>query len=246
MCDHGSMTRPLPYAKRPRWSVDVAVVLACAAFVVVLMLLLSKVTWAVRMDVAIRDWVDAHRPAPMFWVARILNFLGQGTPLAVITGLAAAYLAYRKKTIRPLIVFTAVYFAVGGVIGPLKWWTNRYAPHQLPGTTELGPPYPTVEQSDFFQFPDAISFPSGHTVNAVVWYAMLLAFLVPLFPVLNRYRLLIRLVPPIIVTWSMTYLAFHWFTDVLAGLALGIIIERVFFRLPWESFPLPEKLERRV
>ncbi|GLZ76925.1 hypothetical protein Afil01_17320 [Actinorhabdospora filicis] len=237
------MTRP--YAPRPRWWVDVAAVLFCLAFVAGLMLLLSEVTWAVRMDVAIRDWVDSHRPAPMFWLARILNFLGQGTPLAVLTGLAAAYLAYRKKTIRPLVVFVAAYFAVGGVIGPIKLWTDRYAPHTLPGTEKLGPPYPTVEQSDFFQFDKAMSFPSGHTVNAVVWYALLLAFLVPLFPKLDRYRLWIRLVPPVIVTWSMTYLAFHWFTDVLAGLALGIIIERVFFRLPWERVPLPARLERR-
>ncbi|GIG70765.1 phosphatase PAP2 family protein [Phytomonospora endophytica] len=229
-----------PLAPRPRrWWLDVLVL----AFVVGLTYALTRVTAAVHVDIAVRDFADAHRPQWAYYVARVVNFVGQGTPLAVITLIAAALLARKWRSIRPLLVFVVTYFAVGFVIGPLKLWTDRVAPHYGPNDG-FGPPYPDAHGALLFTNPAGESYPSGHAVNTIIWYALLVAFLTPLFPALGRYRTLIRLAPPILVTWSMSYLAFHWFSEALAGMALGIVIERVIFRVPWEKLPLPAFLRR--
>ncbi|MEV0651237.1 phosphatase PAP2 family protein [Phytomonospora sp. NPDC050363] len=231
-----------PLAPRPRrWWIDVLVL----AFVLALTFALTRVTVAIHLDIAVRDFADAHRPQWAYAVARVVNFLGQGTPLAVITLIAAILLARRWRSIRPLLVFFATYFAVGAVIGPLKLWTDRVAPHYYEfGPNEFGPPYPDAQGALLFTNPAEESFPSGHAVNTIIWYALLVAFLTPLFPALARYKTLIRVAPPVLVAWSMSYLAFHWFSEALAGIALGILIERIVFRIPWEKLPLPAFLRR--
>jgi hypothetical protein len=49
----------------------------------------------------------------------------------------------------------------------------------------------------------------------------------------------IRIVPPIVVFGTTTYLAFHWITDSVAGLFLGVVLTRLMARVPWETMPLP-------
>jgi len=245
------MTKPTPattppLAPRPRrWWLDVLVL----AFTVGLTYALTRVTFAVHVDIALRDFADAHRPHWAYLVARGVNFLGQGTPLAVITAVAAVLLARKWRSVRPILVFVVTYFAVGGVIGPIKLWTDRVGPHYYePGPDHFGPPYPDAHGALLFTDPNGQSFPSGHAVNTIVWYALLIAFVTPLVPplvpALAKYRTLIRLAPPILVAWSMTYLSFHWFSEALAGVALGILIERIVFRIPWEKLPLPAFLRR--
>ena len=75
------------------------------------------------------DWADAHRPAPLYWTARVLNYLGQGgqvlMPVAI---LLAGLLAWRTRSVRPLIVFAAAFVLTYVTIGPLKIWLHRAAP----------------------------------------------------------------------------------------------------------------------
>src|SRR5688572_24422895 len=68
---------------------------------VLLLVLLAALTAALAagalldLDIAVRDWVDAHRPQPWYVAARALNYLGQGGALVVVALLAAAWLARR-------------------------------------------------------------------------------------------------------------------------------------------------------
>jgi membrane-associated phospholipid phosphatase len=41
----------------------------------------------------------------------------------------------------------------------------------------------------------------------------------------------LRVVPPVLIGCTTTYLAFHWITDVLAGLVLGLLLERLLARV---------------
>jgi membrane-associated phospholipid phosphatase len=54
-----------------------------------------------------------------------------------------------------------------------------------------------------------------------------------------RMLILLRLVPPIVVFCTTTYLAYHWITDSVAGLLLGLVLTRMMARVPWETVPLP-------
>ena len=53
------------------------------------------------------------------------------------------------------------------------------------------------------------------------------------------YRSGLRVLPPVIVFCTTTYLSFHWITDSIAGLLLGLILTRLMARVPWDTMPLP-------
>ncbi len=215
---------------RPRsWWPD----LACAGAFTVLTVLLAA-GHLLGLDAAVADWADDHRPAPLYWTARVLNYLGQGgqvlMPVAV---LLAAAVAWRSRSIRPLLVFAAAFVLTYVTIGPLKIWLQRAAPHFTgPDRTVL------FNQAAVGEY--GMSYPSGHVANALVWYgviALLLAALVGHLP--PRAVLALRVLPPVIVFCTTTYLSFHWITDSVAGLFLGLVLTRLMARVPWDTVRLP-------
>jgi membrane-associated phospholipid phosphatase len=188
-------------------------------------------------DLAVRDWVDDNRPRPAYWIAIVLNKLGQGGQVLVPASvLLAVAVAWRTRVLWPFAVVVAAFLLTVVTIGPLKFWLGRGYPHNcvLPHPEEL-----------FSDPVDGTAYPSGHVANAVVWFGVL-ALLVrallraygrpPPAPAVDR---LIRALPPVIVFCATTYLGFHWITDSVAGLLLGLVLDRVLARVPWEDLPLP-------
>lgn len=53
---------------------------------------------------------------------------------------------------------------------------------------------------------------------------------------------MIRVVPPLVVLTTTTYLGWHWLTDSVAGLLLGLLLDRLLHRVPWDGLPLPGRL----
>lgn len=177
------------------------------------------------VDQAVSDWCSGHRPGAADWVARKLNYLGNGGPLTLICLAIAIPLAVRGRTVRPVLPVVAAFLVTGIVIMPIKLWTDRPAPSSmLPDAAELFhdtlPPGITGE-----------SYPSGHLVNVVVWYGVLAMLLSPwLAPALRRW---LRWTPPVVVFATTIYLNFHWATDAVAGLLLGVFLDRLLTRTPW-------------
>lgn len=193
-------------------------------------------------DVAVRDWADAHRPTALHWVARVLNFLGQGgwvlMPLAGGLGLA---LSWRTRSVRPMLPVVAAFLLTYLTLGPLKLWTNRAAPRSpLPDRVELFNDLPPGEYGE--------SYPSGHVANAIVWYGVIALLLAALLRDLGRPELTtaargaLRVVPPTVVFCTTTYLNYHWLTDSLAGLLLGLLLGRLLARIRFDTLPLPRRL----
>ena len=212
--------RPVPRA----WLADVALLGGFAAITVALLVAPPLL----RLDVAVRDASDAHRPPVAYWAAWVLNHLGQGTPLAVLALAVAVVLAVRAGTARPVLPVLAAELLTYGVVGPLKLGTARAAPHY--GPVEL------------FAAPGQQSYPSGHLVNTIVWYAVLAALLTDRLPapVLTA----VRVVPVAVTAVTTVYLGYHWLTDTLAGLLLGLLLCRLLARVPWQRIPLPAVLDR--
>jgi membrane-associated phospholipid phosphatase len=190
-------------------------------------------------DQATADWMYAHQPTPLYWTARVLNYLGQGgqvlMPIAVILGAAVAW---RRRSVRPVLVIVGAFLLTYVTIGPLKLWFDRAAPAStLPDRAEIFNDLPPGEYG--------LSYPSGHVANAIVWYgaiALLLAALlrsVDREPLPQSAALAIRVIPPAVVFCTTTFLAFHWLTDSLAGLLLGLVLTRLMARIPWDAIPLP-------
>ena len=199
------------------------------------------------VDRAVADWAAAHRPAAARWAAMILNFLGQGTPLTLLAAGLGGLVAIRLRSVRPVLPPVAGFVLTYLTIGPLKVWTARPAP----SASVKEPFLPPDRTLPLFQHDLPVSFaqsyPSGHVANAIVWYGVLALLLVPLLRTVGRAvppRLVtvVRVLPPLIVLSTTTYLGWHWLTDSVAGLLLGLLLDRLLHRVPWDGVPLPHAL----
>ena len=202
------------------------------------------------IDRAVADWADAHRPTAAYWVARVLNLLGQGSPLTMLAAALGVLLAVRLRSVRPLLPPVVAFVLTLLTIGPLKVWTARPAP-----TASVKEPFLPPEQTlPLFQHDLPVgyaqSYPSGHVANAIVWYGVLALLLVPLLRTVGRRMprplvTVVRVVPPLVVLCTTTYLGWHWLTDSVAGLLLGLLLDRLLRRVPWDDLPLPGRLRHR-
>ncbi|WP_205328030.1 phosphatase PAP2 family protein [Glycomyces sp. YM15] len=221
--------------KRPRsWIPEIALAIG-------FILITVPLTWPsplVDLDIWIRDLADANRPDWANLIALQTNRLGQGGLLGGIALGIAAILAWRGRNVRPLVAFLAAYGMAGAVLA-LKYTLPRIYPH-WPEASQ--PPYADAAQAVLFSgLEPSGAYPSGHVLNTIVWYGVIV-FLIGAHwnPTARRLFLLL---PPIIVTCSTTYLGFHWFTDTPAGLFIGIAILRTVQRIPWDTVTLPIWLE---
>ncbi|WP_255689118.1 phosphatase PAP2 family protein [Actinoplanes sp. DH11] len=191
-------------------------------------------------DQRVADWALTHQPGFVHWPARVLNYLGQGgqvlTPVALIlTGL----LFWRTRSARALLPFAAAFVLTYLTIGPAKIFFDRAAPRFTgPEKTVLFNPH-----ADGIY---AMSYPSGHMGNVLVWYAVIALLLAAVLrrPLNRTEWLAIRVAPVVIVFLTTVYLGYHWVTDSVAGVLLGVVLARLIDRIPWDAVPLPAALRR--
>ncbi|BCY15249.1 phosphatase PAP2 family protein [Actinoplanes sp. L3-i22] len=189
------------------------------------------------LDQRVADWAIGHQPRIPYWTARVLNYLGQGgqvlTPVGLIlTGL----LVYRTRSVRALFPFLAAYVVTYLTIGPMKLYFDRAAPrYKGPFKTEMFNPVASGS--------DSRSFPSGHMGNSLVWYAVFAILAAALLRrTLTRWEsFAIRVLPVAIVFVTTVYTGFHWLTDSVAGLLLGLVLARLVERIRWDAIPLPRR-----
>ncbi|GAA0368487.1 phosphatase PAP2 family protein [Microbispora corallina] len=126
----------------------------------------------------------------------------------IAVGAAVAWLLYRRAY--HLALWAATTITVGGLLGlAVKVVVARARPH-LPDPVALAP---------------GASFPSGHTVNATLGAGILLLLALPL--VRERGRAVVwalAVLIPLAVGFSRIALGVHWFSDVVAGLVLGVAV----------------------
>jgi membrane-associated phospholipid phosphatase len=217
----GRAARPL----RRGWWFDGALVAAFCALTVAL------ATWPplLRLDLATRDWADAHRPPPAHVLGLVLDHLGQGGYLIAISVGVGAVLAWRRRSVRPILPAAVAAVVVTVLVLVLKRWTERGAPHHGPVQLFSGPGY--------------VEYPSGHVVNGVVHYGVLALLLAPYLA--DHARRLLCWLPGPLVLVGTTYVAYHWLTDSVGGYLLGLLVIRQLARIPWATMPLPGRLDRR-
>ncbi len=190
----------------------------------------ALVWWAplLELDKATRDWCDAHRPTPVYVLMRVLDYVGQGFAGITLTLLVTGWLAWRHRTVRPVILTGLAPIISTLLIVGLKRWTARGAPHQ--GSIRMFSHSPQVE------------YPSGHVSNAIVYFTVLAVLLAPYLAV--PARRVVQWLPGVLTFIGTTGLSYHWLTDSIGGYLLGLLIARLLLRLPWRTVRLPRWLER--
>ena len=228
----GEPRRP-PAESSPEWRLTPA----GGWFDILLLVLLTVLTVALAartpllsLDIGIRNFADDHRPPGAGLLARIFNYLGQGTPLTLLClGIAVLQLR-RMRRYEPLLAVVCAFLLSYLSIGALKLFTDRGAPHY--GSILL------------FSEPTGRSYPSGHAANVLVWYGLLAMLLAPYLWQWGRQVL--RYAPVVLVSFATTYLGYHWVTDTIAGLLIGVLIDRTVRRRPWRQWSwLMLRIQRR-
>ena len=200
------------------------------ALLVAVTVALAAETPLIKLDIAIRAYADANRPVIAEIIATGLNYLGQGMPLTLLCLGLAIWQSRRLGTWEPVLPVVCAFTFTYVSIGAIKFFTDRGAPHY--GSVLL------------FSEATGQSYPSGHAANVIVWYGVLTMLLSPFLGIWPRR--LLRYGPPILVAFATTYLGYHWFTDAIAGLLVGILVDRMLRRNPWRHWPwLMERLNRK-
>lgn len=225
--DHG--TRPRCRVVPATWWFDVVLIVAFTALTLAL-----AYGHLLSLDVAVSDWCRDHQPRSPHWLARAGNLLGQGGAFTLVSLALAGFWAWRRHSIRPFLPVVMAFALTFATVTVLKDATARAAP-RTPITTTV--PHPEQFGSG------GVSYPSGHLTNALVWYGVLALLLCPWLTV--RWRWVIRIVPPAVLSVTTVYLQFHWLSDTVAGLLLGSFLWRLIGRVTWDDVPLPGWIARR-
>jgi membrane-associated phospholipid phosphatase len=212
----GGVGRPLPGSvsppvtgtgRPPGWLLVVA---AAVALGVTVDLLAGSVLESLdlRVSAVVDGWDLRHSAA--YWPLWVLTQAGgRGTVLIVLAGLVA-WTAVRRRTYVPALRILAALVLLTAAVYAFKWGTGRTAP-EYPGS---------------FFHRGGSSYPSGHVTNAVLmwgvarWQAV--EFGLPARA--QRAGWLLAVVGPVVTGVVMVALNFHWVSDVVAGLAVGVLL----------------------
>ncbi|QSB04777.1 phosphatase PAP2 family protein [Natronoglycomyces albus] len=236
--NRSASTKPWkPYRVVPKsWWPDLWLLVAFLAFSA----LLVWPTFVVEFDVWMREFVEAHRPAWAYYVSRVLIFSGQFGLLGVVALALASIVAYRSRTIRPLLALIVTYLITGGIL-ILKVISDRVAPRWKEDESDPTLPFADVDQALLFSnLEPSMSYPSGHVLNTIVWFGFIVLLVGSHMRSWQRHAL--RWTPPIIATVAMIVLSWHWVSDVPAGIFIGFLILRFILRINWATMRFPPAL----
>jgi membrane-associated phospholipid phosphatase len=155
----------------------------------------------------------ASQPQPEFeglseFILRRLDDLGLRGLTATVLLIAAAFIAYKFKTWRPLNLAVLSVVLLNLVVGGFKLMLGRTKPRDGFDLLHAG----------------GMSFPSGHASNAVLYWGIL-AYIIYRYARVDRYQG--RLATAGVITISLTVCIVslirrtHWFSDLLGGLFIG-------------------------
>ena len=155
----------------------------------------------------------ASQPQPEFeglseFILRRLDDLGLRGLTATVLLIAAAFIAFKFKTWRPLNLAFLSVVLLNLVVGGFKLMLGRTKPRDGFDLLHAG----------------GMSFPSGHASNAVLSWGIL-AYIIYRYAKVDRYQGKLATVGVITITLTVCIVSLirrtHWFSDLLGGIFIG-------------------------
>ena len=154
-----------------------------------------------------------RQPKPQFegfagFVLRRLDDLGLRWLTAAVLLFAAAFIAYKFKTWRPLNLAFLSLISLNLVVGTFKIFLGRTKPRDGFDLLHVG----------------GMSYPSGHASNAVLSWGVL-AYLIYRYAKVDRYQGRLASAGVVLISLTVCTVSLirhtHWFSDLLGGLFVG-------------------------
>lgn len=168
-----------------------------------------------------------HHPGYRQWIFDYA-MLGQRGPVTLALLPFFAWIAWRRRSKRPLVLLGTALILLNLTVGVVKYAIGRVGPFR-------------VGDSDVHEIfvAGANIYPSGHVSNAVVMYGLVAWVVAPRF---RKAAIGLAVFLSVTVGLSTIYLRTHWFSDVLGGwLAGGLVL----LSLP-SVLPFAERVTDRV
>lgn len=183
--------------------------------------------WTADVDLAVRSFFKDHQNIIIYALTWVLNRFGQGFIVCWVLGFGLSALLWWRRRDWKVFLPWAVAFALTYVtLGPLKIWSKRTSPNSdLPDAVEFFNPH-----ADW-----TMAFPSGHVVNSIVWWGVIVIIAARLWPLPAWFKPWMRFIPAGIVVFTTSYMGHHWLTDGLAAVALGLLLDRFIHRFRWDE-----------
>ena len=153
------------------------------------------------------------QPKPQFeglagFILRRLDDLGLRWLTATVLLIAAAFIAYKFKTWRPLNLALLSLLSLNLVVGTFKIFLGRTKPRDGFDLLHVG----------------GMSYPSGHASNAVLSWGIL-AYLIYRYAKVDRYQGRLASAGVVLISLTICTVSLirhtHWFSDLLGGLFVG-------------------------
>jgi membrane-associated phospholipid phosphatase len=160
----------------------------------------------VRWDAAVAAWVHARTSSGGVRFFSLLTHLGSATVTWAIAALGVLWLRRRPVL---LTAWAAAFIGAHILSRVLKRVVQRTRPPD------------EISHVDHESF----SFPSGHSLKAVVCYVMLAYVIAHLLELSKTRRIAVYVAAAAVIAavgWSRVYLGAHYPSDVLGGFAVGL------------------------
>ncbi|MGD6801985.1 phosphatase PAP2 family protein [Rossellomorea vietnamensis] len=161
------------------------------------------------LDQTVNQWVAAINTSRLSNVMGYITYTGSVPWLTLGTFILTAYLFFKPEKTNWFITFLLInMFGISAITKGLKLLFQRGRPEELAQYDGTG-----------------FSFPSGHTTGAVTLYG----FLIYLVVRSHLNKKLKWLVSTSLVIWVLTvaisriFVEVHYFTDIIAGLVIGLL-----------------------
>jgi membrane-associated phospholipid phosphatase len=162
-----------------------------------------------RFDLTLLDWFDGHATPTGLRILVAISWLGSPTAMTAL-GLVVALELLCRRHMLLLGGWVATLVGVGVLDMLLKHVIQR--PRPIYAST--------------FPHGTSFSFPSGHAMGSLVVYGILAYLLVVFWTERRRTQLAIVLIAALLtvaIGVSRLYLGVHYFSDVVAGYAAGLL-----------------------
>lgn len=159
-------------------------------------------------DRSVLLWMNRHATPPLTGLALDVTALGAGTVVWLVVVIASVFLWASRHRWSAALLWVSI-LGSGLINTIMKLFFQRERPHLFPWRV----PYAGLS-----------SFPSGHSMTAMVCYATLAYLIARLVPsrFLRRFTIFVAGLIIVLIGLSRMYLGVHYPTDVAAGFIMGL------------------------